>query len=119
MRSHFEGPSMICSVALLCRASFLLGIALLLPGHVLAADVGALRPSLQGDVVALDEVVWTIEGRYWHSTGKTSYSIDSSHLNPIFGNPTSKLRYQNLDGRSGEIELRGDEVGTGLFGRAM
>jgi hypothetical protein len=120
MREHIrEGPMIRCVLWVLLAFGLSLRCAVAADYDLPASAV--LRPSLDGDgdVVALDEVVWTVEGRYWHSNGETSYSIDSSQINPAFGNPTSRLRYQELEGRSGEIEVRGDEVGTGLFGKAM
>lgn len=41
--------------------------------------------------------------RYWRSVGNTRFSINSSKQNPDFGNPTSVLKYDDLDGYSGEF----------------
>lgn len=81
------------------------------------SPVDVLRGSIDEAVVALDEVAWTVEGRFWYSTGHTAWDHDATSMNPNLGNPTSKLEYQKQIGRTGEIEIRGDEA-TGLFGRA-
>jgi hypothetical protein len=41
--------------------------------------------------------------RYWQSTGKTHFSINSSKTNPTLGNPTSRLKYDDMDGYAGEF----------------
>jgi len=41
--------------------------------------------------------------RYWQSVGKTHFSINSSRQNPTYGNPTSVLKYEDMDGYSGEF----------------
>lgn len=44
-----------------------------------------------------------IGARYWQSVGKTRFSINSSKRNPALGNPTSVLKYEDMDGYSGEF----------------
>lgn len=44
-----------------------------------------------------------IGARYWQSVGKTRFSINSSKSNPAFGNPTSVLYYEDMDGYAGEL----------------
>lgn len=41
--------------------------------------------------------------RYWHSEGKTRFSINSSGVDRTLGNPTSILRYDGMDGFAGEF----------------
>jgi len=41
--------------------------------------------------------------RYWQSVGKTHFSINSSRQNPALGNPTSVLKYDDMEGYSGEF----------------
>ena len=41
--------------------------------------------------------------RYWQSVGKTHFSINSSRQDPALGNPTSVLKYDDMDGYSGEF----------------
>jgi hypothetical protein len=77
-----------------------------------------LRGGSEAPIAALDEVIWTASGRYWHSMGKTTWNHDASSANPMFGDPTSRLDYEHLRGSTGEIEIRGDEA-TGIFGRAL
>ena len=44
--------------------------------------------------------------RMWFSDGKTNFGINSQKINPTFGNPTSTLAYDNLDGISAEAFFR-------------
>jgi hypothetical protein len=46
---------------------------------------------------------WEIGGRYWWSEGSTRFDINSSKINPIFGNPTSTLTYDDINGNAGEF----------------
>ena len=41
--------------------------------------------------------------RYWQSEGKTRFSINSSLVNPLLGDPTSVLVYDGMDGFAGEF----------------
>lgn len=41
--------------------------------------------------------------RYWQSVGNTGFSINSSKVDPALGNPTSVLKYDDMDGYSGEF----------------
>ncbi len=41
--------------------------------------------------------------RYWQSTGMTRFDFNSSRVNPALGNPTSRLKYDGMEGYSGEI----------------
>lgn len=41
--------------------------------------------------------------RYWQSVGSTRFSINSSRQNPALGNPTSVLKYEDLEAYSGEF----------------
>jgi hypothetical protein len=41
--------------------------------------------------------------RYWQSVGSTRFSINSSRQNPMLGNPTSVLKYDDIDAYSGEF----------------
>lgn len=58
--------------------------------------------------------------RYWQSTGMTRFDFNSSGVNPILGNPTSRLRYDNMDGYAGEIfwyaRNETDTFAKGFFG---
>jgi hypothetical protein len=81
-------------------------------------DTYALRGGSADGIVALDEVIWSASGRYWHSMGKTTWNHDASRVNPLAGNPTSRLDYERLRGTTGEVEIRGEEA-TGIFGRAL
>jgi hypothetical protein len=42
-------------------------------------------------------------GRYWWSEGSTRFDINSSKINPIVGNPTSTLTYDDINGNAGEF----------------
>lgn len=44
-----------------------------------------------------------IGARYWQSVGNTRFSINSSKLDPSLGNPTSVLKYDDMDGYAGEF----------------
>jgi hypothetical protein len=44
--------------------------------------------------------------RYWLSTGNTKSSHDASGLQPLLGNPTSTLTYDNLGAHSVELNAR-------------
>ena len=100
-----------------------LGIGLVATGPAAAQNQGfldayALRGGSADAVVALDDVVWSFSGRYWHSMGKTTWNHDASSAGPQYGNPTSRLDYERLKGSTGEVEIRADEA-TGIFGRAL
>jgi hypothetical protein len=41
--------------------------------------------------------------RYWQSVGNMRFSINSSKVDPALGNPTSVLKYDDMDGYSGEF----------------
>jgi hypothetical protein len=41
--------------------------------------------------------------RYWQSVGNTRFSINSSKIDPTLGNPTSVLKYDDMDGYAGEF----------------
>ena len=41
--------------------------------------------------------------RYWQSVGSTHFTFNSSKVDPTLGNPTSVLKYDNMDGYSGEF----------------
>ena len=41
--------------------------------------------------------------RYWQSVGSTHFSFNSSKVDPTLGNPTSVLKYDNMDGYPGEF----------------
>jgi hypothetical protein len=41
--------------------------------------------------------------RYWQSVGSTHFSINSSRRNPQLGNPTLVLKYDDMEGYSGEF----------------
>lgn len=105
-------------------AAWGLVLAAVVGGRAAAADMAPLgadflRPTLQEPVTSLDDTTWTVEGRYWLSTGRTAYAINSSRVDPSLGNPTSRLQYDKLSGQSGEVEIRSDEPVSGLFGKAM
>jgi Protochlamydia outer membrane protein len=44
--------------------------------------------------------------RLWFSEGRTNFGINSNRINPQFGNPTSTLSYDNLNGVSAEFTVR-------------
>jgi hypothetical protein len=47
--------------------------------------------------------------RYWWSTGKTRFDINSSRLDPSFyGSPSSTLTYDNMHGNAGELFFRAE-----------
>jgi hypothetical protein len=49
---------------------------------------------------------WELGARYWWSDGKTSFNFTSSKINPLLGNPTSKLTYDGTNGNSAEFVWR-------------
>lgn len=46
--------------------------------------------------------------RYWNSTGKTSFSIDSARSDPSLGSPTSTLNYSGMVGNTMEFTFRAE-----------
>jgi outer membrane protein Pom len=79
------------------------------PGGVPTAQVPApyaipLPPSTEPN--------WELGARYWWSEGKTGFSINSSKINPAFGNPTSKLSYEGMQGNSAELFFRATNGGN-------
>lgn len=54
--------------------------------------------------------------RTWISTGNTTWAHDASSVNPAFGNPTSKLDYQDLTAYTTEIYGRMEVDGYFLKG---
>jgi hypothetical protein len=58
---------------------------------------------------------WAFEGgfRYWYSSGAMRFAF--TNRNPLFGNPTSTLDWEDLTGHSGEAFARIDHKPSGLF----
>ena len=46
---------------------------------------------------------WELGVRYWWSEGNTSFDINSSRRNPLLGNPTSTLAYDDIDANALEF----------------
>jgi hypothetical protein len=68
-------------------------------GLCFAAEVGAqAAPQAQAG--------WELGVRYWLSTGNTKRSHDASGLEPLLGNPTSTLTYDDLGAHSVELNAR-------------
>jgi len=44
----------------------------------------------------------------WQSTGTTTWSHDASAAEPLFGNPTSRLKYDGVDSTIVELRARAD-----------
>jgi hypothetical protein len=54
----------------------------------------------------MSEPRWELGARYWWSDGKTSFNFTSSKIDPLLGNPTSKLTYDGTNGNSAEFVWR-------------
>lgn len=54
-----------------------------------------------------------IAARYWYSTGHTKFGFTNGE--PLFGNPTSTLDWNDTPGHAGEIFARLDHRPTGVF----
>jgi len=51
----------------------------------------------------MSEPRWELGGRFWASEGTTRFDINSSKFDPTLGNPTSVLKYEDMDAYSGEF----------------
>lgn len=69
--------------------------------------LAALNPSARAEVAAADDKLprFSTTLSVWQSTGNTAWSHDASAAEPLFGDPTSRLEYDNVD--STIVELRG------------
>lgn len=57
---------------------------------------------------------WEIGARYWWSEGKTGFNI----TNPLYGDPTSKLTYDNMQGNTAELYFRATNGGN-IFAKGL
>jgi hypothetical protein len=61
---------------------------------------------------------WELGARYWWSEGKTGFNFTSQKLDPILGNPTSKLTYDNMQGNTAELFFRATNGGN-IFAKGL
>lgn len=69
--------------------------------------LAGLNPSARGADSAADTEIprFSASLSVWQSTGRTAWSHDASAAEPLLGDPTSRLEYDNVD--STIVELRG------------
>jgi len=91
------------------------------PGHAQTVDVP--RPyaiPLPPNSNPSPDPQWELGVRYWWSEGQTEFNINSTRVNPIFGNPTSVLDYDGLTANSLEfvwaVRSETDTVFRGFIG---
>ena len=71
------------------------------------SSLGWIEPAWADTPEAQDRLVKSVEVGVtgWFTQGKTDWSHDASHLNPDLGNPTSKLKYEDVG--TNVVELAG------------
>jgi Protochlamydia outer membrane protein len=60
----------------------------------------------------MSEPRWELGARFWASEGKTRFDFTSSKIDPLLGNPTSKLTYDGMHGNSAELFFRAQNEGN-------
>ena len=78
-------------------------LALIGTGGGASAQAIFVPPSHPIPLPSMLEPQFEVGIRYWQSVGSTRFSINSSRQNPLLGNPTSVLKYDDTDGYSGEF----------------
>ena len=72
-------------------------------GESLAAQAQSVAIPSAYLPLMLEEHSFEVGIRYWQSVGHTRFSINSSRQDRALGNPTSVLKYDDMDGYSGEF----------------
>ena len=102
------------------RGWLLAGLVAALSCQAQAADFSALRGEVPEAPPSTSELSGiTLGARYWYSIGRHDYAHNASGFDPIYGNPTSELKYTNIPASTGEIFARYDDIETGLVVKGM
>jgi hypothetical protein len=96
-------------------AALALSAACMLPQAAWAADpFTAFMPSSSGTLSAFR---FEAGARYWYSKGEVKFGFANG--DPLFGNPTSTIDWNDTTSHSGELFARLDHRPTGLFVKGL
>jgi hypothetical protein len=95
-----------------------LGAAWVLPQPATAADFDPVfTPATVVPAAPISPFRFEAGLRYWYSSGEMKFGFANG--DPLFGNPTSTIDWNQTDAHSGELFARIDHRPTGLFAKGM